>query len=84
MKRYFLGFRVSLISFIGYAQNTVVVHQGMSSQEFQLTEKDSITHSNDNVKIHHNSTTVSFPVSSIDSSTGLCQGFAAARRTFQL
>ena len=69
MKRYFLGFIVSLISFIGYAQNTVVVHQGMSSQEFQLTEKDSITHSNDNVKIHHNSTTVSFPVSSIDSIT---------------
>lgn len=68
MKRYILGFVVSLITFIGYAQNTVVVHQGLSTQEFLLTENDSITHSNDdNVNIHNNSTTVSFPVSSIDS-----------------
>ena len=68
MKRYIICFLASLISIVGYAQKTVVVHQGTSTQEFQLTERDSITHTNDDyVNIHYNSTNVGFPVSSIDS-----------------
>lgn len=53
---------------MAYAQKYIVVHQGANTQQFLLSEVDSISHYGDNsVDLYHNGQKNPFAVSSVDS-----------------
>lgn len=67
MKRFLLCFFVSYCVFILYAQDSIIVKQGLDTQKFLMTEIDSITHNGgDIVSIYQNGHQNNYSVKNVD------------------
>lgn len=67
MKRYIFSFLFSCCIFVLYAQDSIIVKQGLLSQKFLITEIDSITHNGkDSVSIYQKNNQFNYSVKNVD------------------
>lgn len=68
MKKILLSFLIVFFCIVSYAQDSIIVYQGMNVQKFLFSEIDSITHNANNiVNIYHNNQKYGYSVMKVDS-----------------